>query len=261
MLPFPLSRQEVERLIELDSSPSTNSQLTAMVASEDLPDLTTVVTINQSAGRGRLDRDWITPAGTALAISVLVRTRLPSGDQAPPQAWGWLPLAAGVAMTDAVCGVVSGSPVGFKWPNDVQVDGKKVCGILAEVVPGGVVIGAGINVTMTADQLPVPSATSLVLAGAEPSELFDRLLARYLRSLAGIVLSLWATGGDAEASGLRAAAGERCATLGREVRAELPGGAELTGTAIGIDLLGRLEIRTRSGRVEPVAAGDIIHLR
>ena len=164
-------------------------------------------------------------------------------------------------MTDAVCGVVGGSPVGFKWPNDVQVDGKKVCGILAEVVPGGVVIGAGINVTMTADQLPVPSATSLVLAGAEPSELFDRLLARYLRSLAGIVLSLWATGGDAEASGLRAAAGERCATLGREVRAELPGGAELTGTAIGIDLLGRLEIRTRSGRVEPVAAGDIIHLR
>jgi BirA family biotin operon repressor/biotin-[acetyl-CoA-carboxylase] ligase len=72
---------------------------------------------------------------------------------------------------------------------------------------------------------------------------------------------LWTAGGDADASGLRVAAAERCTTIGRAVRAELPGGSERSGVAVGIDRLGRLEVRDDSGRVEPVAAGDIIHLR
>jgi BirA family biotin operon repressor/biotin-[acetyl-CoA-carboxylase] ligase len=124
-----------------------------------------------------------------------------------------------------------------------------------------VVIGAGLNVTMSAEQLPVPTATSLVLAGADPADLFDRALAAYLHALSALVTGLWQNEGDADRSGLRAAVVERCTTIGREVRAELPGGTELLGRAVGIDEVGRLEVRDDAGRVRAVAAGDIIHLR
>jgi BirA family biotin operon repressor/biotin-[acetyl-CoA-carboxylase] ligase len=181
---------------------------------------------------------------------------------------GWLPLAAGWAMSTAVAAVVPAArAVGVKWPNDVQIDGLKVCGILAEVVAGGsapsldVVIGAGLNVTMSAEQLPVPTATSLLLAGAAREQLFDRVLAAYLRSLTDVVTALSRNGGDADRSGLRTVVVERCSTIGREVRVELPGGAQLRGRATGIDPSGRLEVRDEAGQVRAVAAGDIIHLR
>ena len=266
---LPLSEREASALIVLEASPSTNSELMSRAIGDDLlPDFTVLVTDDQTAGRGRLGRVWAAPAGTGLAISVLVRTATPSGRFAPPDAIGWLPLAAGIAMTDAVAARVPGAPVGFKWPNDVQIDGRKVCGILSEVVPGGVgkasavVIGAGLNLTMTAAQLPVAIATSLVIEGADAdTDLGDRVLSIYVRRLRELVGAFWSANCDADASGLRAAAVERCTTLGREVRAELPGDEELLGSAVGIDELGRLQIRSGSGRVDAVAAGDIIHLR
>ena len=271
------SRREVPRLLWRDAVGSTNSELVALAADPAVPAFATLVTTDQTAGRGRRDRAWIAPAGTALAISVLVRaapSSAPSSEPSsrrahPAEALGWLPLAAGVAMCDAVAGVLpSGPRAGVKWPNDVQVDGRKVCGILSELVPSStasagvaVVIGAGLNVTMSAEQLPVPTATSLLLAGADGAELFDRVLAAYLHALTAIVTALWESEGDADRSGLRSAVVQRCSTLGREVRVELPGGAELLGSAVGIDRLGRLEVRDDSGRVQPVAAGDIIPLR
>ena len=272
---FEASRREVPRLLWRDSVASTNSELVRLAADQELPAFTTLITTDQTAGRGRLDRAWIAPAGTALAISVLVRPEAPSGRRIEAAGFGWLPLAAGVAMADAVASVLPpGSAVGVKWPNDVQVDGRKVCGILSELVPPGaessrvaVVIGAGLNVTMSGEQLPVPTATSLVLAGADPdaaaagTELFDRVLAAYLHPLTEIVTALWHNEGDADRSGLRAAVIDRCTTIGREVRVELPGGAELLGRATGIDAVGRLEVRDADGQVRAVAAGDIIHLR
>lgn len=267
---LPLSTEQVPRLLQLSSTTSTNAELVrlAMVGDQGgLPPFTTLVTDNQTAGRGRRGRAWLAPPGTALAISVLLRPVDPAGAILDASRFSWLPLAAGVAMTDAVSAMLPGAAVGFKWPNDVQVGGRKICGVLGELLPSGdgVVMGAGVNVTMSAQELPVLTATSVSIEAADGSELGDRLkdgvLAGFLAGLVTLVGTYGAHAGDAEASGLRAAAVERCTTLGREVRAELPGGAELTGTAIGIDLLGRLEIRTRSGRVEAVAAGDIIHLR
>ncbi len=271
---FESSRREVPRLLWRDSVASTNSELVRLAADPELPAFTTLITTDQTAGRGRLDRAWIAPAGTAIAVSVLARVETPSGNRVGAPTLGWLPLAAGVAMADAVTSVLpSGSPVGIKWPNDVQIDGRKVCGILSELVPSSaaspgvaVVIGAGLNVTMSAEQLPVPTATSLMLAGAgsdvaDGAELFDRVLAAYLRSLTAFLTALWQNEGDADRSGLRAAVIERCLTIGREVRVELPGGAELLGGATGIDAAGRLEVRDGAGQVRAVAAGDIIHLR
>ncbi|HEY4226631.1 MAG TPA: biotin--[acetyl-CoA-carboxylase] ligase [Pseudolysinimonas sp.] len=262
------SRAVVPHLLVRDASGSTNSELTAMAADPGLPSFTVLVTTDQTAGRGRLDRAWVAPAGTALAISVLVRAGALSGEAIEAGALGWLPLVAGAAMSDAVAEVLPpGAAAGVKWPNDVQLDGRKVCGILSELVPAtpsaglSVVVGAGLNTTMTAEQLPVPTATSLVLAGADPAELDDRVLSAYLSRFTTWVTGLLEHGGDAERSGLRAAVVARCTTIGRAVRVELPGGAELHGTAVGIDALGRLEVRDGSGRVQPVAAGDIIHLR
>lgn len=264
------SRREVPRLIWRDSVGSTNTELARLAADHELESFTALVTTDQTAGRGRLDRAWVAPAGTALAVSVLVRVPATAGRSADPAGLGWLPLAAGAAMFDAVTAVLPGdAKVGIKWPNDVQLDGLKVCGILSELVPtslarGGsdVVIGAGLNVGMSAEQLPVPTATSLALAGAPASaDLVDQVLAAYLRALRSYVTGFLNSGADAELSGLRAAVVERCSTIGREVRAELPGAEALLGRADGIDRLGRLELRDAAGRVTAVAAGDIIHLR
>lgn len=259
------SRREVPQLLWRDSVGSTNTELVRLAADPELPAFTAVVTTDQTAGRGRLDRAWVAPAGTALAVSVLVRSNGAEG-------LGWLPLAAGAAMFDSVAAALpAGVRIGIKWPNDVQLDQRKVCGILSELVPANVsspgvavVIGAGLNLTMTAEQLPVPNATSLALAGADArdsSALIDRVLAAYLRGLTSFVTDLWRSGGDAVRSGLHAAVVERCTTIGRDVRVELPGGQQLVGRAVGIDGIGRLQVRDDADQLRAVAAGDIVHLR
>ena len=253
------------RLVELDAVASTNTELVARAADPAEPDFSTLVTFDQTAGRGRLGRSWVAPRGSALAVSVLLRPRLPAGEPLALERYGWFALAAGVAMTDAVRSVLpEAASVGFKWPNDVLIDGRKVCGVLAEILGSGdgLVVGAGLNLTMTAEQLPVPTATSLALAGADPAELADRALSGYLAGLRSLVTEYLRLGGDAEASGLLARARECCVTLGRSVRVELPGDAELIGTAIDLDAAGRLQVKRGSdGRVVAVAAGDVTHVR
>ena len=137
----------------LDETPSTN----AVAVSSASPGLV-VVTDHQTAGRGRLDRVWTTPRGSALTFSTVVELDL------PPARWPLLPLVAGLAVLSGLSAVPGAT---LKWPNDVLIDDRKVAGILVERVgnPALAVIGMGINVDMTADELPVPQATSLALAG------------------------------------------------------------------------------------------------
>lgn len=237
----------------LAESASTNAALRVLSAdSEAWPHLSVLLTDNQTAGRGRLDRSWETPAGTALAVSVLIR-ELPSD----PEAMGWIPLVAGLAMADAVTVQLSGHEVGVKWPNDVLVDGRKICGILAESTGDAVVLGAGVNTAMTSDQLPVPTATSFAALGGVVDE--DRLVADYLRRLDGL-LSALAAWGEAERSGVHAAVSGRCVTLGRDVEASLPDGSALRGTAVRLERDGRLCIDTDRGE-RLIAAGDVVHAR
>lgn len=275
---FRLSREETGRLHVLDSSPSTNTALGELSRGPDAaPDFTVVVTADQTAGRGRLGRVWASPRGTGLAISVLLRPTDAAGRPVSPERLGWLPLAAGLAMTRAVRALLPHrDDVALKWPNDVLVDDRKVCGVLTELLPSldGVVVGAGLNLLATADQLPVPTATSLALAGAETgdaegSTLADRALARYLRELREVTRGYLDAGSDPEASGLRDSVSAACGTLGRSVRVELPGvagpgaraGREVLGTAEGLDIDGRLLVRLGDGTILPVAAGDVTHLR
>jgi BirA family biotin operon repressor/biotin-[acetyl-CoA-carboxylase] ligase len=166
--------------------------------------------------------------------------------------------------------------VTLKWPNDVLIDGYKVSGILSELLPSaggaasagaaggagtGLVIGAGLNVTLDEHDLPTLTSTSLLLVtGTELSP--DAVLAAYLTELFGLYRSFLATDADPVASGLLAEVTRLCGTIGSVVRVELPGGADLIGTATGIDESGRLIVADQvDGEPIAVSAGDVTHLR
>lgn len=251
---YPQTRDIVPAVAVRDSSPSTNADLRREAAAhaEEWPHLSVLLTDNQTAGRGRLDRSWLTPPGSALAVSVLLRD-LPSS----PSTRGWIPLLAGVAMTDAIAAQLPGQRVGVKWPDDVLVDGKKICGILAEVASNAVIVGAGVNTAMSATQLPVDTATSFAVHGAVVDA--DRLVAHYVRTLDEHLRALTAAD-DAMASGLHAAATSRCLTLGRQVTVSLPGGDYLRGEARALDTEGRLLVTNPEGE-QAIAVGDIVHVR
>ncbi|MDF2508622.1 MAG: biotin--acetyl-CoA-carboxylase ligase [Microbacterium sp.] len=250
---FPLARAIVPRLAVATRTGSTNADLRAHAADADgWPHLSTIVTRDQTAGRGRLDRTWIAPEGTALAVSVLLR-HLP----VDPAARGWVPLAAGLAMSGAVAAQLPEHHVTMKWPNDVLVDGRKICGILAEATADAVVVGAGVNTAMTVEQLPVPTATSFAALDVDVDE--DRLLAAYLTALDDLLSALVSTG-DAVGSGLHASATIRCATIGQAVRVSLPGGRNWEGSATGLDPEGRLLVSV-DGEQKAISAGDVVHVR
>ena len=247
-----------------ESTGSTNADLRAAARAGTAPAGTVLVAEEQTSGRGRLGRGWSAPPRSGLFFSVL----LAPGPAVPAARWGWLPLLAGVAAATALSRT-AGVDTALKWPNDllVTVDGeeRKFGGILAERTAGrdgdpAVVLGIGLNVSLRAEELPVPHAGSLRLAGAPVLDR-DPLLRAVLRSLADWYTRWADSGGDPAASGLDAAYAAGCATLGRQVRAELPGGAELHGEAAAIDGDGRIVVVTGDGTRHPLAAADIVHLR
>ncbi|TXS66969.1 biotin--[acetyl-CoA-carboxylase] ligase [Streptomyces sp. sk2.1] len=240
----------------VESTGSTNSDLARRA--EGLTEGTVLVAEEQTRGRGRLDRTWTAPARSGLFLSVY----LTPGD-VPVERWGWLPLLTGVATATGLARA-AGVDTGLKWPNDLLVtvggEERKAGGILAERAGDGVVVGMGLNVTLRANELPAPTAGSLALAGAVSTDR-ETLLRGVLRSLEHWYGRWREAGGDATASGLQEAYAAGCATLGRTVRAQLPGDRTLVGEAVAIDGEGRLLLSTRDGLQEPVSAGDIVHLR
>ncbi|MFG3317549.1 biotin--[acetyl-CoA-carboxylase] ligase [Streptomyces sp. NPDC048171] len=237
---------------------STNSDLVARAADEELEEGAVLVAEEQTAARGRLDRQWTAPPRSGLFFSVLLRPT-----EVPVARWGWLPLLTGVAVATGLSRV-AGVDTALKWPNDLLVtvgdEERKAGGILAERAGDGVVIGVGVNVSLRADELPVPQAGSLALAGAANTDR-DPLLRGVLRSLEDWYGRWRSAEGDPVAAGLQETYVAGCATLGRVVRAELPGDRSLVGEAVAVDGDGRLVLATGAGVQEPVGAGDIVHLR
>ena len=210
--------------------------------------LTTWATRDQRAGRGRLGREGVSPAGKCLAATILVRTKRMRED-----AIGWLPLAAGLALADALDPLVA-DRASLKWPNDVLVDGRKIAGILCERRRTGVAVGFGVNLTLTDAELPTAQATSLTLEGAEGTApvLADAILCHVRRSLDALLPALGT-------EPLRAAIAAELSTIGRDVRVALPVG-DLVGRAVGLGAHGELQVDTGDGIVD-VRAGDVVHVR
>lgn len=231
-----------------ESTPSTNALVADRARAGGEHGLV-VVAEHQTAGRGRLDRVWEAPPRTSLTFSVLLRPEVPAQD------WPWLPLLTGYAVQAALADRLP--DIALKWPNDVLVEECKVAGILVERIdtPWGAVavVGIGINVAQTLDELPVALATSVELETGEPVDRTD-LLGQVLGSLHGLQGLL----DDPEA--LRTAYADVCSTLGREVELHLPGGEVRRGEALDIDSRGALVVSTADGTLT-VGAGDVIHVR
>lgn len=239
------------RLDYSEATGSTNADLLA-ADREGAPDWTVSTTEFQNSGRGRLGRPWIAPERALVMFSVLFRP-----DPAHLSHLGTIPLACGLALMDTLRGFgVEGA--GLKWPNDVLINTRKLCGILVEATSldsrPAVVIGIGINIDLTTEELPVPHATSLALEGYG----IDRtdFLIAVLGNIHARLLE-WAQGETAWLDAYR----EVCSSLGQDVRVILPGERELLGVAVGIAAGGQLMVRDRGGEVHTLNAGEVTHLR
>ena len=267
----------------IDFVEKTGSTNTDLMQATNVADGTVLLADEQLSGKGRLGRTWTAPAGSQVILSVLL---LPES----LDHLGTLPLAAGLAVTDSIEGTV------LKWPNDVHIDGNKLCGILAEAGPVGqafkaapkteltkvevgksevnkaevnkaevnkaevnkavgsaapsarVVVGMGINVTLTREDLPIEKATSLALEGRDTdrTELTITVLKNLRRRIAQ-----WENQDPQLLRDYRAV----CSSLGQEVRLETPSG-DVTGHVDGIGEDGRIMVAG-----EYYSAGDVTHLR
>ena len=245
-------RSPWRRLDVVDETGSTNADLIARAAAGDDIAGSVLLAEHQTAGRGRGGRTWSGVPRALITMSVGI-----SADGVPEDSWGWLPLLSGIAVVDAIAATTN-VKAGLKWPNDVIADGGKLAGILAEVASRQpiVVVGIGLNVTLQPDEIGEPGATSLSALGAtvDRNELVRHLLVQLALRVGG-----WRDSGGAGAAlidGYRA----RSVTIGSRVRALLPGGREVVGTAVSIDRHGRLSIDTGADAAT-IAAGDIVHLR
>jgi BirA family transcriptional regulator, biotin operon repressor / biotin---[acetyl-CoA-carboxylase] ligase len=234
----------------VDETGSTNADVRAAVESGAAEGLV-VVAERQSAGRGRLERQWESPARAGVLMSLLLRPTVPAG-RLP-----LLPLLTGVAVVEAVRAIAE-LPAMVKWPNDVLVDGRKLGGVLVErTADGSVVVGIGVNVSTRPEELPVPTGTSIRMAGGvvERESLVKEMLRAFERRYAAF----------SEAAGapesVLAAYREVCDTIGRVVEVQLPGGASARGVAATVDDSGMLVVHGSDGVEQTWSAGDVVHVR
>lgn len=230
-----------------------------------------LVADHQSQGMGRLGRSWTAPPGTALAISVAVP--LPTA----PAAAAWVPLVAGLAVARALESSRYAVTARLKWPNDVLVVGQpgshgragKISGVLAQATRDDrygtvVVLGAGLNVDQTRDELPVETATSWRLArgGAVlPDGAREAFVQDYLDALAGLLGRLLDEPDGAGAAADRAAYRRACGTIGSRVRVLQASSDPVVGHAVAVADTGTLRVRTDDGVEHAFHSGDVVHVR
>ncbi len=235
----------------VDQVGSTNAELVA-AAGRNAPEGTVLVAEHQDAGRGRLDRVWGSPPRAGVTVSFLLRPDVPAARR------GWLPLLTGVALAESVAQVTGVLP-SLKWPNDLLAgDGRKLAGILAETSGTAVVVGVGLNVSTTADELPDSGTSLAVITG----QTVDRgpVLLGFLRALERRYRRWTEALGDPVSSGLAQDYLAWSSTVGTTVEVTLPDGSTLSGVAQAVDWDGRLVVATAGGTVE-LASGDVRHVR
>ena len=237
---------------------STNADLMAQAG--DAADRTVLIAEEQTEGRGRRSREWVSPPESGLYLSVLLR---PTG--VPAHRLGALSLVAGVALIRTARHI--GLMAALKWPNDLLAGASmaKCAGILAEVAssePPAVVVGIGVNVGRLPREVPAGPGGLPATSFQEEGAAVDRaeVAVALLRSFAEVERSWRGAGGDLATSGLLAEYRANCATLGQRVRVELPGGEARQGLAVEVDTDGQLVVDV-DGTARTVSAGDVVHLR
>ena len=229
------------RVSVVDVTTSTQTALvTRAIAGKVKPG--DVITANfQRAGRGRMSRTFEAPKNSALLFSFYLKPQRKKED------WGWISLIAGTSVAQ----VLKKYSATVKWPNDILIKEKKVSGLICEFNGEGVVVGIGINVGMTIDELPVPTATSLAIQGATNIDR-NHLLADVLNEFESI-FTHWDLGDDS-ITGLYTSL---CSTLGTKVQIHYPNDLIEKGIATGISARGELILDSGTH----VQAGDVVHLR
>jgi len=241
------STQSVWTVDVVESTGSTNTDLVARVRAGLVGDYAVLVALDQAQGKGRLSRTWDTPGGEAVAMSMAV----PLDSLGP--SWGLIPIATGIAVVRAIANF--GVRATLKWPNDVFIHGKKVCGILVEVVERTAVIGVGINVLQTQETIGYPTAISLSMAGAGVER--EQIVAAVLKHLSN-ALSLLTT--DLGRIALVEEYRRKSHTLGTTVRVYIDEQTYEQGEAVDIAPDGQLIVRI-NGEPRPFASGDVVGVR
>lgn len=249
-----MSKRLTPTVLRFDSLPSTNTEA-ARQAALGAPEGLCVVAREQTAGRGRRERSWVSPKDAGLYLSVVLRPTLEA------RLWPLITLAAALAVREALreaCGL----DADIKWPNDLLAGGRKLCGILAETAEGArgraVVLGVGVNLRRGSfPEALSDTATSVEeQTGRAPDA--ESLLAAFTRALAGVYERLHADGGGGEI--LRDWQRHSTYAHGCRVRVAL---AEETfeGTTRGLETDGALRVETGEGTIRIVRAGDVTALR
>jgi len=229
------------RVSVVDVTGSTQTDLAESVHSNSAIDGEVLIANYQSAGRGRLSRTFEAPKNSALLFSFYIQPKRSKED------WGWIALIAGASVAQALEKVKAN----VKWPNDILVNEKKISGLIAEIVDDGVVIGIGINVGMTLEELPVLTATSLAIEGENETNR-NEILAKVLAQFESNFTS-WDEGDNSVAQLYTTLS----STLGTKVQIHYPNEKIEKGIAVAISPRGELILDTGSH----VQAGDVVHLR
>jgi BirA family biotin operon repressor/biotin-[acetyl-CoA-carboxylase] ligase len=233
-------------VLRFESLPSTNTEL-ARMASEGAAEGVAILADEQTAGRGRLQRAWSSPKGAGLYFSILLRPRI------PVDRWPLITFMAALAVGDALQ-EATGLRTDIKWPNDLLSGERKICGILSEAIetPAGraVIVGIGINLTPSA----FPEATSVAEAtGVKPDR--EAILAALLSAL-----TRWYSLLNEREKIVAAWSSRSSYATGRLV--QVNNGDELwRGTTCGVEPDGALRLRTVSGEIKVLRAGDVQSLR
>ncbi|HEX8845896.1 MAG TPA: biotin--[acetyl-CoA-carboxylase] ligase [Pyrinomonadaceae bacterium] len=242
-------------ILRYDSLPSTNTEA-ARQAGQGAPEGLCVVAREQTRGRGRAGRVWVSPMDAGLYFSIVLRPA-----SLPARSWPLLTLMAALAVRDAIFETCE-LQTDIKWPNDIIVAGRKLCGILAETIETGtgraVVLGIGINLDDRAfpPDLKETATSVAALAGKRPDT--EALLQSLVQSIARRYETLQAAGGEEQT--VKAWSHHSSYAEGRQVRVRLAE-ESFDGWTRGLEPDGALRVETDQGEIRIVHAGDITSLR
>ena len=234
------------RVRVVDVTGSTQIDLAESIRARTARDGEVLIANYQSSGRGRLEREFIAAPSSALLFSLYKKVFRPREE------WNFIALLTALSIVDALIELDKDVNISLKWPNDILVNEKKLAGLLCEATEDGVIVGVGINVTMSSEELPVATATSLILENfpeIDRSAILKKILQIFEKKF-----SQWSHEGSAP---FIAAYEELCSSLHRSIQIIAPDGHSKKAVATGVTSLGELILEDGS----IINSADIIHLR